>query len=116
MNLGALQQEFTYMVARLVYWVYQNRPSYKLTYGEAFRTPEQCVLNAAKGSGISNSLHSRRLAVDLNLFIDGVYQEDSIAYEPLGRYWESIGGSWGGRFTKPDGNHFSFSPDGGKTR
>jgi len=28
----------------------------------------------------------------------------------LGLYWESIGGSWGGRFG--DGNHFSLEHEG----
>ena len=113
MTLGQSQREFTHMVARLVMWAYEN--GYELTYGDAFRSPEQAAANAAKGIGISNSLHGKRLAVDFNLFIDGVYQKNSKAYEPLGVFWESIGGSWGGRFKdakgkpKPDGNHFSLA-------
>jgi hypothetical protein len=26
----------------------------------------------------------------------------------LGEYWELIGGTWGGRFKNPDGNHYSY--------
>ncbi|MGO3686517.1 MAG: M15 family metallopeptidase, partial [Proteus vulgaris] len=34
-------------------------------------------------------------------------------YKELGEYWESLGGSWGGRFkTRPDGNHFSLEHNG----
>jgi hypothetical protein len=46
----------------------------------------------------------------LNLFKHGTYQTASEAYAPLGAYWESLGTdcAWGGRFSKPDGNHFSI--------
>lgn len=80
---------------------------------EAYRTPEQAKLNAQKGSGIANSLHCQRLAVDFNLFINGEYQTRTEAYRELGEYWESLGGAWGGRFkNRPDGNHFSLEHDG----
>ena len=98
------------MVAKLITWAYAG--GYELTFGETYRTPEQAALNAKTGAGISNSLHTKRLAVDLMLWKDGVYQTDSKAYEPLGKYWESIGGSWGGRFSRPDGNHFSCMWEG----
>lgn len=111
MTLGEKQQLFTIMVANLVLWA--ETKGYRLTYGEAYRTPEQAALNAKKGSGISNSLHTQRLAVDFNLFINGEYQTKTEAYLPLGEYWESQGGSWGGRFkSNPDGNHFSLEHNG----
>ena len=111
MTLGEKQQLFTIMVANLVLWAETH--GYRLTYGEAYRTPEQAALNAKKGSGISNSLHTQRLAVDFNLFINGEYQTKTAAYLPLGEYWESQGGSWGGRFkSNPDGNHFSLEHNG----
>lgn len=111
MTLGEKQQLFTIMVANLVLWAETH--GYRLTYGEAYRTPEQAALNAKKRSGIINSLHTQRLAVDFNLFINGEYQTRTEAYLPLGEYWESLGGSWGGRFrTNPDGNHFSLEHNG----
>ncbi|PVZ87907.1 hypothetical protein C9426_09920 [Serratia sp. S1B] len=110
MKLSEKQQLFTQMIAQLITWASDH--GYRLTFGEAFRTPEQAALNAKKGIGISNSLHTQRLAVDFNLFINGVCQTDSAAYRPLGEYWESIGGSWGGRFKSPDGNHFSLEHEG----
>jgi hypothetical protein len=65
-------------------------------------------------AGREMSIHRDRLAIDLNLFIDGRWQQDSAAYEPLGVYWESLGPDciWGGRFSMPDGNHFSLRHDG----
>jgi len=98
------------MVGQLIQWATLNK--YELTFGEAYRTTEQAASNAAKGTGIANSLHTQRLAVDFNLFINGEYKISTEAYRPLGEYWESIGGSWGGRFSKPDGNHFSLEYSG----
>lgn len=108
--LADKQRQFTEMVGRLIHWAYSN--GYELTFGEAYRTPEQAKLNAKKGTGISNSLHTLRLAVDLQLFIQGKYQDKTEAYKPLGEFWEDIGGSWGGRFSEPDGNHFSLEHEG----
>lgn len=111
MTLSEKQRRFTRMVADLIVWAYEH--GYELTFGEAQRSQAQAQANAASGAGISNSLHLIRLAVDLNLFKDGVYQTDSAAYAPLGEFWESIGGAWGGRFkTRPDGNHFSLEHEG----
>ncbi|MGK8663533.1 M15 family metallopeptidase [Serratia marcescens] len=111
MTLSEKQQLFTKLIAQLILWA--DEKGYRLTFGEAYRTPEQAALNAKKGSGIRNSLHTKRLAVDLNLFINGQYQTNSAAYLPLGEFWESIGGSWGGRFRdRPDGNHFSLEHEG----
>lgn len=110
MTLSKKQQHFTVLVARLIIWA--NEQGYQMTFGEAYRTPEQAKLNAKAGKGISNSLHTQRLAVDFNLFIDGEYKTDSEDYRPLGEYWESIGGAWGGRFSRPDGNHFSLEHNG----
>ncbi|HIH5600372.1 TPA: M15 family metallopeptidase [Serratia marcescens] len=111
MTLSEKQQLFTKLIAQLILWA--DEKGMRLTFGEAYRTPEQAALNAKKGSGISNSLHTKRLAVDLNLFINGQYQTNSAAYLALGEFWESLGGSWGGRFRdRPDGNHFSLEHEG----
>ncbi|HDR2511721.1 TPA: M15 family metallopeptidase [Enterobacter ludwigii] len=112
MSLSEKQQKFTVMIGRLIEWAEKN--GYGLTFGEAYRTPEQAQLNAKSGKGIANSLHTQRLAVDFNLFINGQYQTDSAAYRPLGEFWESLGGAWGGRFSRPDGNHFSLEHNGVK--
>ncbi|HEI6943019.1 M15 family metallopeptidase [Yersinia enterocolitica] len=113
MTLSEKQAVFTVMIAQLINWADEH--GYRLTFGEAWRTPEQAALNAKNGKGITNSLHTQRLAVDFNLFINGQYQDKSEAYKPLGEYWESIGGAWGGRFkSNPDGNHFSLEHNGVK--
>ena len=110
MTLGQKQRRFTLMVSELIRWAYDH--GFELTFGEAYRTPEQAALNAKSGTGIGNSLHTQRLAVDLNLFKDDVYLRESAYYLLLGEKWESMGGSWGGRFLRADGNHFSLEHDG----
>jgi len=104
-TLSQRQRKFTRMVADLILFAYAH--GYELTFAEAYRTPEQAALNAKKGSGISRSLHCDRLAVDFNLFKDGKYLTSTEAHRPLGEFWESIGGAWGGRFK--DGNHYSLA-------
>ena len=108
MTLVEQQQLFVVLVGALIQWATSH--GYGLTFGEAYRTPEQASWNAQHGTGIAASLHMQRLAIDLNLWIDGNYQIDSAAYAPLGEYWEQLHDRcrWGGRFDRPDGNHFSL--------
>ncbi|MGD8163366.1 M15 family metallopeptidase [Pantoea sp. FN0307] len=111
MTLSEKQARFAVMSAQLILWAQAH--GYCLTYGEAYRTPQQAALNAKSGAGISNSLHTQRLAVDFNLLVNGEYKTRTEDYLPLGEYWESLGGSWGGRFvSNPDGNHFSLEHNG----
>ena len=112
MTLGEKQRLFTQLIGDLIIWAYDN--GYQLTFGDAYRSPEQAKANAILGSGIANSLHTQRLAVDFNLFINGVYQSDTESHRPLGEYWKSLddGCCWGGDFTKPDGNHYSYTHGG----
>ena len=112
MTLGQKQRKFTRMIALLIMHAYEH--GYELTFAEAYRTPEQAALNAKAGKGISTSLHLDRLAVDFNLFKDGAYLTATDDHRPLGEFWESIGGSWGGRFSRPDGNHYSLEHGGRK--
>lgn len=108
--MSRLQEEFAQQVANLIKKA--GELGYGVTFGEAYRTPEQAALNAKNGKGISNSLHMDRLAIDLNLFKDGVYIADETGHRELGEWWEARGPMyrWGGRFRDP--NHYSLSPDG----
>ena len=58
--------------------------------------------------GSRDSFHKKYLAIDLDLFRNGNYLKDINEYHPLGVFWESIGGSWGGRFRNPEKCHFSL--------
>ena len=98
LSLGAKQRKFTLMIARLIQHAYYE--GYEMTFGDAYRDPRVQY-------GHLKSLHRIRLAVDLNLFDkSGAYLTKTEDHKPLGEYWESIGGTWGGRFE--DGNHYSL--------
>lgn len=101
MTLREKQSKFVAMIAQLIEFAYAH--GYELTFGDAYRDPRVPY-------GHSRSLHRKRLAVDFNLFRNGVYLPRSSDHAELGEFWESIGGTWGGRFD--DGNHYSLEHDG----
>ena len=111
-SLRQKQSRFAMLIARLL--LEAERQGYEVTMGEGYRSPEEAQRLAAASKGIVNSLHTIRLAHDINLFRDGVYLTATEAYRPLGEWWEAEGGAWGGRFTRADGNHFSLAHDGRK--
>lgn len=90
---------------------------YQYTLGQVERTQAEASANAAAGKGIAKSLHLEGLAVDINLFRDGVYLGDSTAHLIFGQFWKSLWPDcrWGGDFKPiPDGNHYSIEHEGRK--
>ena len=84
------------MISRLIEFAYLQ--GYTLTFGDAYTT-----------YGHKNdSFHYKRLAVDFNLFRDGEFLTRTNDHLLLGQFWEYMGGTWGGRFSNPDGNHYSL--------
>jgi hypothetical protein len=111
MSLRKKQSKFARMVADLILKAYEL--GYEITLGDAYRDPRlHGDVGVKKGYGHAKSCHKIRLAIDLNLFKDGEYLEGSDAHRPLGEWWESQGGTWGGRFN--DGNHYSLEHEGMK--
>lgn len=109
MTLGEKQREFTRKIAELILWA--NQQGYEFTFGDAYRDPRlHGAMGVKLGYGRATSCHKIRLAVDLNLFKDGVFLTDTEDHRPIGEHWESMGGAWGGRFN--DGNHYSFEHEG----
>ena len=94
------QQRLPCMIAKLIMW--GEDKGYKFTFGD-------CARMDRKGH-MENSLHYSRLAVDLNVFRDGVYLKRTEELKALGEYWESIGGAR----VPNDGNHFSLAWEGRK--
>jgi peptidoglycan L-alanyl-D-glutamate endopeptidase CwlK len=68
-------------------------------YEQGRSTPGSIVTNA-QGCG---SYHVLGRAIDIN-----IGSERCKDYEELGRFWESIGGVWGGRFALDDCVHFEW--------
>jgi len=88
------QSKFAHMVVLLI--MFAEGLGYEVTFGDAW----------AKSGHRKRSLHYIRLAVDLNLFKDGVWLKETKDHAYLGAFWEAMGGTWGGRFD--DGNHYAL--------
>ena len=100
MSLVAEQAAFLQDAARLI--VHANALGWTVTAGELFRTPEQQAIYVKTGrSKTNNSYHLKRLAIDLNFFMNGKLIYDVSALKPIGDFWESLSpqNSWGGNWS-----------------
>jgi len=102
-TLGKKQERFSRMVMLLLQKAFEL--GYDVRLGHALRCPD-CYI------GRKTSLHKLKLAIDLNLFLNGVYLSKTSDHAELGEYWESLApdATWGGRFN--DGNHYSLRHNG----
>ncbi len=113
MTLGQKQRVFARLVAKLIEKAYEL--GYEVSLGDAYRDPRvHGALGVRKSYSHPNSAHKVRLAIDLNLFQNGEFLEQSEDHKPLGEWWEQQHplARWGGRFD--DGNHYSFEHNGVK--
>lgn len=108
MTLGQKQAVFSLNVAKLIQHIYAT--GYTLSLGECFRTEAQAELDVKNGTGILDSLHCKRLAIDLQLFKDGIYLTNPKEYDQFGIYWESLNplNRNGRNFKRGDANHFEM--------
>ena len=104
MSLNEYQFKFAKMVPLLILYAYEK--GYTISYGDTW---------AREGHKI-NSLHYKRLAIDLNLFKDGKYLTKTSDHKFLGIFWEQlhINNRWGGRYN--DGNHYELVPYDWRTK
>lgn len=111
MTLLEKQQYFVSLLPKLLTKAFEL--GYQVTIGDAYRDPRlHGAMGVKLGYGDRNSNHKQRLAIDLNLFKDGEFLQSTEDHRILGEYWESLGGTWGGRFN--DGNHYSLEHNGVK--
>lgn len=103
MRLGQKQEKFARMVPRLIDKAHEL--GFEVRIGHVMRCRD-C------NTGSEVSLHKEKLAIDLNLFKNGVFCASTADHKELGEWWESQGGAWGGRFN--DGNHYSLEHEGRK--
>jgi hypothetical protein len=102
---------FVSLLPKLISYAYAM--GYELTLGDGYRDPRAFgAIGETKGYGHSKSGHKQRLAVDFNLFKEGVFLPDTASHAFLGDYWERLHPlcRWGGKFA--DGNHYSMERDG----
>jgi len=106
-TLLSRQQDFARFVGLLLAHIYEQ--GWAVTFGDASRMDMQ--------GHMKNSCHYIRLAVDLNLFVNGVYQQaDGSEFQDLGSFWKTLDPDcrWGGDFkgVEADPNHFSITWQG----
>ena len=99
------------------FFEYAHSRGYELTLGEGHvdnPRKTRAGRSVEDGGHMDQSLHYSRLAIDLNLFVDGKYISDGghEAWQDLGLFWEGLHpmASWGGRFR--DANHLSLRHGG----
>ena len=109
MTLGERQRLFGGLLGKLLVHIYES--GYEVSVDWAYRPPEVAAYYAQIGVGIRNSLHIKKLAVDLNLFLDGKWLRETEAHKGFGDWWEAQHPlcRWGGRWN--DGNHYEVRDD-----
>jgi len=111
-SLNRKQARFADCVWRLLRYAFEsNQP---VIISEAYRTKEQAEIYAAQGKGIKNSVHRKKLAVDLYRYKGGTISWQQEDYADLGRFWKTLNpdARWGGDFRNRDSVHFSFEHGG----
>jgi hypothetical protein len=99
MKLIYEQNAFLMDFVKLLTWC--EVKGWMLTGGELWRTEEQQRAYLAAGkTKTMQSNHLRRLAIDLNFFMNDVLVTDKAHLQEIGDYWESLSpeNRWGGNF------------------
>lgn len=111
LSLGKKQERFAYMLIGLLQRAHDL--GFAVRVGDTFRDPRVFGAQGTKRFySAARSAHKNKLAIDLNLFKHGKYLTKTSDHRELGEYWESVGGTWGGRWS--DGNHYSLEHNGVK--
>ncbi len=89
MTLSQSQRIFSLNLAKLILWIYEQ--GMECTLGEVLRTTEQQAIYLKNGkSKTMNSGHLKKLAADINLFVDGTYATGKESYRKMSEYWKSL--------------------------
>ena len=113
--MGLRQEQMAFVGDVILLLEKAKELGYEVTLGEALRPVEMQALYVKQGkSKTMDSQHLKKLAIDLNLFFNGVVCT-AAEIKPLGVYWESLnklnrwGGSWRGAVESGQ-SHFVDSP------
>lgn len=99
MSLRTEQEAFLLDIIKLIQFSYTK--GFTVTPGEFLRPVEMQEIYVKSGrSKTFDSYHLKRLAADLNMFLDGAYICDKKILQEVGDYWESLSpkNSWGGNW------------------
>lgn len=107
--LIAAQSIFLQNVAKLILYI-NSLEGYTCTAGELYRTEEQqAIYYKKKLSRTMQSAHRQRLAVDLNIFYQGIYAASAEKYRLAAEFWHSLHPkNQAGYFWGWDSNHFEM--------
>jgi hypothetical protein len=100
MTLGDKRRRFTEAKALLIQYVQYRGWKAAEDY---LKRCQECPV------GDHDSVHKLGLAVDLNLYINGVYIRDERGHEELHDFWDLLGGA---PRIDDDMNHYSFEHNG----
>lgn len=114
MTLREARCLFTKAVCELILYM-NSQPGYAAAMSEGM---DRVTVKDPTTDHMKGSLHEIGLALDIDLYKDGVYLTNTSDHERFGVWWETKGNAeglplaWGGRFK--DGNHYSLSYQGKK--
>lgn len=108
MRLSEKQHKFSRMMVKLLSYIHKKgyevsfegftRPNNKLKLpGTSKRMTYQELLKFNNRSKVTYGDHNKKIAGDLTIWKNGKILTPE-QHRPIGEYWESIGGVWGGRF------------------
>lgn len=107
MSLGEKQEAFSRALPRL--FDHAHELGYEIRCGDLFRDPRlHGEMGESKGYGHKHSCHKQKLAIDLNITLDGVYltgEAAKTAHNRIHDFWDMIGGS---KRIEHDLNHYSI--------
>lgn len=87
MSLRKKQTKFARLVPRLIDKAFEM--GYEVTIGDVFRDPRvHGPLGVKQGYGHRNSAHKKKMAIDLNLYKDGKYLDQTEDHRLLGEWWK----------------------------
>ena len=113
LTLGQKQRLFMSLLPELLLFIYEQ--GYECTLGDGYRDERAFgKVGVKKCYGKAFSLHKERLAIDLNLFVDGkwIQTSDHEAWTILGEYWEGLHPLCVNGRHFDDANHFSLEHEG----
>ena len=114
-SLGKKQELFSELI--IVLLLYMHSKGYKTRLGDLFRDPRVHGKFGHKTTwsySADRSVHKLKIALDINLFLDGEFLTKTEDHKEFGEFWEKLHPlcRWGGRLPGGDGNHYSLEHNG----
>lgn len=107
MSLGKDQETFSRLITKHLQWLFDN--GYEVRLGDCYRDPRVHGEYGEKvGYGAAKSQHKKKLALDINLFKDGIYLTTSDGHKESAIHWESLNKHCRSGIRYSDSNHYEY--------